>query len=1071
MATLSIQLLGTFQIFLDGQPLPGFDQRRQQLLLAYLILHRHTPLSRPHLAFTLWPDSSDAQALGNLRRELSKLRRYLRRHLPQAERYLAIDNQQVQWQADAGCGLDVADFEECLAAASRSVSPDEARRSLASAVEAYAGVLLPGFYDEWLLGERERLAQSFTQALEEVAQLSEEVRDYPAAIGWAQRLLRQDPLHEPTYRRLMRLFALTENRAGALRTYHACVSVLEQELDVEPDRETRQLYERLLLAGDQPPPSASNDRRIPPTRLVGRQAEWQQMLALWQRVSRGQSHLLLVWGEAGMGKSRLVEELANWVSRQGLAAAHARAFAAAGDLAYGPIGEWLRAESLAGSLAELERVWLTEISRLLPELRSQHPALPPPTPLADGWQRRRFWEGLAQPFLAEKEAKLLWLDDLQWCDGETLAWLGYLLQTAPDAPLLVAGTVRPDEIDDTHPLADLIAALAGSGRTTEIDLRPLNEAASAELAGQILSGEMEPTRQRRLYRQSEGNPFFVIETALAGLGAALADPSDPTSVADLPGPIYSLIRARLHRLSPPAQQIAGLAAMIGRTFSFPILTAASDFDEAQVIGALDELWQRRIIREQGVNAYDFSHDRIRDVAYAEISPVRRPYLHRAVARALESVHGDGLAEVAARLGVHWEGGGEAEKALAYYQQAAAVALDRLAYREQLTHLRSALRLLDELPVNAVWQQRRLVVMLAMIDPIIILHGWSPVELLPHCLETQKLCLAIGSPRQHNQILIQLRSYFGMRGQQRESLAYAEQCLEIAYQIEDDSAWQDRENAHNSMASARFRLGELLSAHEHFILAGSEQAGKAPFQILVKWLLGYADQALRIAAEYQALTHLPPNHKAIVLTMTLYICYATRAEAALQSHLSTTTALAEQYELAFWQVVVTLFRGWVAAQSGERRAGLCEMEKAIVEMEQVGCGVLTLFLSILVEGYRLAGQLSAAESALARAFERAHTGDERFWYAELLRQKGQLLALRRFAPAEIEGCYLEALAVARQQSAKSLELRAAISLARLWQQQGHTAEAHELLAGVYGWFSEGFNTADLIDARALLAELS
>lgn len=1067
MATLSIQLLGTFQICLDGQPLPDFDQRRQQLLLAYLLLHRHAPLSRTHLAFTLWPDSTDNQALGNLRRELSKLRR----RLPQAERYLTIDNQSVCWREDSGYGLDFAVFEDALTAAAQNSGRPDAYRSLASAVEEYTGPLLPGFYDEWLLGERERLAQSFTQALEKLAQLSEEDRDYPAAIGWAQRLLRQDILHEPTYRRLMRLYALTENRAGALRTYHACVSVLEQELDVEPDRETQQLYQRLLLAEDQPAPAASTDRRIAPTRLVGRQAEWQQMLALWQRASRGEAHLLLVSGEAGLGKSRLVEELVNWVSRQGLPTAYARAFAAAGELAYGPIAEWLRGEQPASSLAHLDSFWLAEVSRLLPEVRVQRPELPPPQPLVDSWQRRRFWEGLARAFLAESDAQLLWLDDLQWCDAETLAWLGYLLQLAPTAPLLVAGTVRPEEIDADHPLGNLKLALARAGRLTEIELPPLDGAASAQLAEQVLARGLDKASRERLLYLSEGNPLFVIETALAGLGESAAEPSGVRRVADLPGPLYALIRARLHRLSTAAQQIAGLAAVIGRTFSFPILTAASDFDEAQVIGALDELWQRRIIREQGVNEYDFSHDRIRDVAYAEISPVRRPYLHRAVARALEKVHGDGLVEVAARLGAHWESGGQAEKALEYYQQAAAIALDRLAYREQLTHLRSALRLLDELPVTPDRQQTRLAVMLTMADPLVILYGWSPVDLLPHCLATHALCQEIGSPHQLIQIKAGLQSYFQMRGQCREALGYAEQSLNLVQKMAGEPLPADIEQGHSGMASVSFRLGKLTIAHKHFTLAGSERPGKGSFHIIVKWLLGYTDQAERMAAAYGADANLSPFHRSAMLTNTLYIYYSTRNDAALESSLARLAILSDQYELAFWQAVVTFFQSWLSVVHGDKQNGLEGMTTSLTKMEQVGCGVLTLYLSVLVEGYRLVGDMPASETALAEAFERAHSGEQRFWYAELLRQKGQLLALRQAPAQDVESTYLEALSVARQQAAKSLELRAAISLARLWQAQGRTAEAQELLAGVYGWFTEGFDTADLLDARTLLAELS
>ncbi|MCW5858913.1 MAG: AAA family ATPase [Caldilineales bacterium] len=442
---LQIHLLGSFRLLHRGEAVKGFDQARLQELLAYLLLRRDCPLPRQQLAFLFWPDSIEEQARTNFR----NLWHRLRRALPEADRFLRTDDLTVQWHAGDACWLDVAEFERHVQSAGSTAGDDNQAQRLEQAVALYGGELLPGCYSEWLLAERDRLAQAYAAAREQLAELYEARREYRRAIGQAQALLRHDPLHEPAYARLMRLQALNDDRAAALHTYHVCATALRRELDVEPGPETRTLYERLLKAGPQPAVQAAAEAAIP---LVGREPEWRQLLQAW-RAAVARPRLALITGEAGIGKTRLAEALAAWVGRQGIPALTAACYAAGGELAYAPVVAWLRGQPRPA----LADPWLRELSRLLPEILVERPNLPAPAPLTEKWQRLRLFEALAHAILTGRSALLLALDDLQWCDRDTLDWLHYLLTARLDLPrppqLLVAATLRSGESDADAALA------------------------------------------------------------------------------------------------------------------------------------------------------------------------------------------------------------------------------------------------------------------------------------------------------------------------------------------------------------------------------------------------------------------------------------------------------------------------------------------------------------------------------------------------------------------------------------------------------------------------------------------
>lgn len=695
LAHLSIQLLGGFGM-VAGATRVRIEQPRLQRLLAYLLLHRHHPRPRQQVAFTLWPDTNEEQALKNLRTLLTRLRQ----SLPDLDRYLATSIYALQWRLDAPCHLDVASFEAACSTAADASAHGQTSAAIAALEDAaarYAGDLTPGWYDEWLVPERERLRDLHQDVLHQLSHLLAQTGRRREALSYAQQLLRADPLHEAAYRLLMQLHLDLDDRAAALRVYHTCATTLRNELGVDPSPATQALYLRSLGSDDapmatQPAPALElvSDATPGATALVGRQAEWETLRRAWQTVASGRAQVVLISGEAGIGKTRLAEELLAWVARQGAAtAAVARCYAVGGSLAYAPVAEWLRSPTLQANVQQLEGIWCSEVARLLPELLSNHPDLPAPGPMTEAWQRQRFFQALNRGVLGAATERadgarplLLLLDDAQWCDRETLDWLHYLIQANAGLPLLVLATVREEEAQDDHPLTAFRLALERDELLHVLTLAPLDAGETAALAADLLGHDLAPAQEQQLFESTEGNPLFVVEMVRAG-GAEreMGRPGDGEAgrrtvdrdTATLPPKVRAVIQRRLALLSPGAQMLAQTAAVLGRAFTFPVLVAASGQDEAIAIQGLDELWRRQIVREQSADTYDFSHDKIRAVAYAELSPMRRSAAHLRAAETIRALHPDSLDSVSIQIADHYALAGRNEPAVVFYRRAGAAA--------------------------------------------------------------------------------------------------------------------------------------------------------------------------------------------------------------------------------------------------------------------------------------------------------------------------------------------------------------------------------------------------------------
>ena len=470
---LQVRLLGGFAVHWHEAPVSELSAPRQQSLLAYLLLHADTSLSRSHTAFVLWPDLTEAAARNNLRQTLHQLRQAL----PQLENFLLADTEALHWSSAGGCQVDVHEFEAAL---------DEAKRlraingtwiePLEAAVRCYAGDLLPSCYDDRIVEPRAKLRAGYTHALEQLVQVYTARRDLANAIGYAETWAAADGLRDEPTIVLMGLHAENGDQAAALSVYDRYVAVVRQELDVAPAPEAAQLAERLRARHS--PPLIRSAADAAPARLIGRRGEWQVLAREWERAAAGEARMVVIEGEAGIGKSRLADELTLWVTRQGYAAAQARCYAAEGQLSLAPVAAWLRSDVLRTVLASLPNLWVSEAARLLPELLLEHPALPRPAPISEYGGRLRFFEALARIVVAAARPLLLFIDDIQWCDQETLDWLHVLMRFARQSQLLVVAAVRKEELSPAHPMQQLCIHLQQEGRLTELPLLPLDAAES-----------------------------------------------------------------------------------------------------------------------------------------------------------------------------------------------------------------------------------------------------------------------------------------------------------------------------------------------------------------------------------------------------------------------------------------------------------------------------------------------------------------------------------------------------------------------------------------------------------------
>ncbi len=1095
-ASFQVRLLGGFSVQSGDAPLTGISTARLRSLLAYLILNCGRPQARQHVAFRLWPDAPESHARSNLRQFLYQLRRAL----PDSERFLVADNNTICWRRDDGQVVDVWLFQRALEEADAAESardPVALRRALESSLECYQGDLLPECYDEWIADTRDDLRRRHRRACQRLIQVLESGRDYGSALPVAEVLLRLDPLDEETYALLMRLHAQNGDRAAVRRVYRAAVETIGRELGTAPDEALRREYLRLQQPSQVPVRSAREDGGAGHAPgLVGRLAEWKQLQVGWSRASGGWAHLTLISGEAGIGKSRLAEELFTWVQAQGLTTAYTRSYGAEGNLSLAPVTEWLHSPSLRPFLATLDPVWLTEIARLLPELLAEYPDVAAPEPIGESGRRRRFFEGLARAVLAVPPPCLLWIDDLQWCDCETLEWFHFLLRFAGRSPLLILGTARDDGLPRDHPLSSLIRQLRSEDRLGLIELAPLDAAETARLAAQISGRALDETAAVQMYRETEGNPLFVVETVRAGLsdfpGSGRQVMGVPATMGHtgapaltLPPRVYDVIAGRLASLSPRAHQLAAVGAAIGRAFKLDVLLKVASETEDEAIRALDELWQKRIVRERSPGVFDFTHDKLREVALAEISPPQRRLWHRCIAQTLETLNAETLDVVSAQIALQYEQSGQLEQAVPYYKRAARVSASVYANQDAIALTTHALSLLTQLPPGPGRDGQELALQLLLAPLYRITKGWASPEEERVMNRAVLLSTKVGDVSQREQALYGLQSVQVVAAQlEKVEHTYAEMYrLFMQTQGEPPPPF-----AALMYAGAALHMGRLVEACEQFerIVSVRDPRHVKDLQdsqgvnylshghawnAHALWCLGYPRRALEsaMAGLEIAREYTQPFNQALAVTFLAMLQELSAEPPVFQRQAEEAVRLTREYEAPYYLAWSSILLQFARTWSSPGQANLEALREAIDRFRAAGARLrLPYYFSLLARAHAQLGEFEQGLAVIEGALVESLQNHERWWDPELHRLRGELMFGQGTAAPEVEAAFQRALETSRAEGAKSLELRAATSLARLWRSQGRSAAARDLLAPVCGWFSADLDTPDLRAALAALA---
>ena len=677
---IQLKLFGGLDAQVRGAKLP-VQGAKLQALLAYLALHAGKPQPREQLATLLWQDSPEAQARNSLRQTLFRLRRAL----PDAA--LSVTGAAATLEPDR-LDLDVRRFE--------ALAAERTAAALAEAAGLYAGDLLAGFaaptpaFDEWLVIERERLRQRMVEVF--TALLAIQMKDAApeGAIGTALALLAHDPAQEIAHRALMQLFARTGRYGDALRQYQICAQALQRELGVEPEPETRRLYQELVRARKSAPlppsPATWAGSRDP---LVGRERERGLLGAALDGLGHGTGRFLLLMGEAGMGKTRLLDALAAEAAARNVRCHTGHAYRSEQVLAFGPWATALRAAPLDAAIGRLEPAWRMELARLLPEL---DPAAPPTLPSADS---SRLFEAAARLLtaMASNRPLVLMLEDMQWADAMSLRLLAFLSRRLAKEPVLLLATARSEELADAPALGDLLRETEREVPGSVVTLTPLTRDDTARLVGLLRHSPGADATERLVehaWRWSNGNPFVIVETV-----QALSSDLDSGATLVLPSRVRELVVSRLERLSRASREIVQVAAVVGREFDLDMLVRAAGMAESEVASSLEELVRRQLVRAVG-ERFEFTHERIREVAY-EQTRGRRLLLHARVAEAVEA-----LADVRPEASLdalthHYAQTDNAQKAVHYLTRFAEAAIRAYAHPDAVKAIDRARTHAERLP--------------------------------------------------------------------------------------------------------------------------------------------------------------------------------------------------------------------------------------------------------------------------------------------------------------------------------------------------------------------------------------
>jgi class 3 adenylate cyclase/predicted ATPase/ribosomal protein L40E len=837
------------------------------------------------------------------------------------------------------------------------------------------------------------------------------------------------------------------------------------------------------------------------TRFVGRTAEFETLCQALERARAGHGQVVALVGEPGVGKSRLFWEFTHsrrtveWLILESGSVSYGKA------TPYLPLIDLLKAYFKITDRDDQREIREKVTGKLLTLDKSLESTLPAFLTLLDvavedqQWQnfdppqrRQRTLDAVKRLLLRESQVQplLVVIEDLHWIDSETQALLDSLIESLPTARLLLLVNYRPEY---QH-------GWGSKTYYTQLRIDPLPPESAEELLKAVLGDEpdLQPLT-KLLIGRTEGNPFFLEESvrtlvetkALAGERGNyhLARPIESTQV---PPTVQAVLAARIDRLPPDEKRLLQSAAVIGKDVPLVFLHAIADQSEEGINRGLIRLQAAEFLYETSLFPeveYTFKHSLTHEVAYGSLLQERRRMLHTRIVEAIERLYCDRSAEQVEVLAHHALRGELWEKAVTYLREAGTKAAARSAFAEAVAYFQHALEAISHMPESRKTLEEAIEIRIGLGPALIAMKGFAAPEVVQTYTQAREMCERLGDTPQLFPVLWGLSRVHNYRGGLQVARELGEQLLILATRAQDPPLILE---AHHTLWATLFSLGEFTVAQDHYqqgiaiydpqqharhaSLYGGHDPGvcglRHASQML--WLLGYPDQALQKSTDALALAQKlsQPSSLSFALYFSAWVHQHRGERQAVQERIEATITLANEQGFPRWVVQGAILKGWLLAEQGEGREGILQLrqQKAVTMRERPHDAAL------LADAYRKEGQVNEALTVVIEELDRTHISGERYYEAELDRLKGELLLMHSAADKQqAEACFQSALQMARGQSAKSLELRAAMSLSRLWYDQGKKAEARQLLSDIYGWFTEGFDTADLKAAKALIEELS
>lgn len=843
--------------------------------------------------------------------------------------------------------------------------------------------------------------------------------------------------------------------------------------------------------------------------MVGRQETLAALLDSWHTAKNGSGQVVLLTGEPGIGKSRLVQELKERIPAEGGAELEFRCSDRFRHSAFYPQIEYFQRqvqawqeERAADKLSRLETMLADhpfdsqEVIPLLAALLS--------IPLDErytAWQgspqrqKQRTQQAIVAELLrqaAQHPLLVVW-EDIQWADPSTLDLLQVLIDRVPSARILVVLTFR----------SDFVPAWAMRPHMKQLSLSRLERQQAAQLIAELAGDQSLPHDiVQQVLDKTDGIPLFIEELTKMVLETESSSAASPLPNLAIPTTLRDLLMARLDRLGP-AKEVAQLGAALGRAFPHEVIRAVWSLDDQALQHGLEQLAATEIISQRGEPPHPrwvFKHALIQDAAYKSLLKSQRLQLHEHIARVLEKRFPETAETQPELIAHHYTQAGLRGEALGYWKRAGQRAFERSAHVEALEHLGQGLALLKALPEGTERAEQELDFHTTRGPGLIATKGYADQEVKDTYVRAQELGDQIGQPSHAFSALRGLWVVHEVRGELQAARELGEQLLSMTSSLPDRASLIE---VHRACGNTLFWLGEFGLAREHLehAIALSQpdthralafRYGSDPkvvclsYNALALWVLGYPDQALEQCEEALHTTHTHLHSLATAQNWTAML-HQIRGDLSASNE-AATAAIAVSQEQGFphWLAMGRMLQGWAAGMQTPTGDGLAQIEKGLAAWRATGSELLRpYFLSLLAEVQQHSGQVDDGLDSLDQALQAVEEHGERFYEAELYRRKGELLLLsaergmqnapRHKQPQELsavqhsasEACFQRAIDIARRQAARSLELRAAMSLGRLWQAQDRTAEARRLVAEVYEWFGPGLETPDLHQTRTLL----